>query len=290
MNSPNPKVSIIITCYNYGRFVADAINSALNQTYSNVEVIVVNDGSADNSHNVISQFSDRITYICQTNTGAATARNNGLQIATGQYCSCLDADDWISPNYITDAVKLMSDEFTIVSPIAHFTDENLNIMESAIWPSEQIINRNKDTRRSLLLGNCVTSPSVFPRNKWKQVGGYDTQNPRAEDWELWIDLVTAGCRILHLTPNNIYFMYRQHGPSRTSSVDDEHLWNYMYTKYGIFSSEFSRKEKIQALYKFVLQREPNSGELKYYLNCGLNIYKIFAVLYRSNEFTRKQEK
>lgn len=289
-HSHNPKVSIIITCYNYDRFVADAVSSALSQTYHNVEVIVVNDGSTDDSHDVISQFADRITYICQTNAGVAAARNSGLEISSGQYCCCLDADDWISPNYILDAVKLIADDATIVSPIAHFTDEKLNITESAVWPCDQTIKKNKNTRRSLLLSNCVTTPSVFPRSKWQQVGGYNPLNPRAEDWELWIDLVTIGCRILHMNSNNIYFLYRQHGPSRTSSVGWLHLWNYMYTRYGIFKPEFSRKEKIQALYKFVLQREADLVGLEHYLNCHLDIHELFEVLCHSDEFNRKQEK
>jgi glycosyltransferase involved in cell wall biosynthesis len=285
----NPKVSIIITCYNYDRFVSDAINSALNQTYSNVEVIVVNDGSTDESHDVISQFADRITYVNQINTGVATARNNGLQIACGQYCSCLDADDWISPDYISDAVKLISDDSTIVSPILHYTDENLNIIESDVWPNKSILILNKITIRSLMLGNCVTMASVFPKSKWEQVGGYNPLNPKAEDWEFWIDLMTIGCQVLYMNQNNIYLLYRQHGPSRFKSVSNDYLWNYMYTRYGIFEQKFSRKEKIQALYRFILQREADTDGLVHYLNSGLDIYELFEVLYNSDEFNKKQE-
>jgi glycosyltransferase involved in cell wall biosynthesis len=107
-NKPNNiRVSIIITGYNYGRFVKDAIESALSQTYNNTEVIVVNDGSTDNSHYIISEFTDRVVYINQTNLGVAAARNNGISAATGTYCCCLDADDWTQTSKCGERVIIL---------------------------------------------------------------------------------------------------------------------------------------------------------------------------------------
>jgi glycosyltransferase involved in cell wall biosynthesis len=252
-----------------------------------VEVIVVNDGSTDNSHNVISQFANNITYINQINSGAATARNNGFEMATGVYCVCLDADDWISPNYITDAVKLISDDSTIVSPIVYTADANLNITSSAVWPTDELIKTNKNTVRSLLLCNRATNCSVFPRNKWKQVGGYDPQNPKAEDYGLWIDLVAVGCKILYLDKNKMYMLYRQHGPSQITSVSDEQQFDYTYTKHGIFETGFSRKQKIQALYKFYLDRDADLNGLQHYFESDFSILQIRDILFNSEEYKKR---
>jgi glycosyltransferase involved in cell wall biosynthesis len=272
------RVSIIITCYNYGRFVADAINSALSQTYANTEVIVVNDGSTDHSHDVISQYGDRITYINQPNSGVATARNNAISIATGEYCMCLDADDWLAPECVSAAVKLITDDCTIVSPIAFFTDHQLNIQKNIEpWPNEQTIKTNKNTVKSLLLGNRAVCCSLFPRHKWQQVGGYDTICS-IEDYALWIDLVAAGCKIVYLDRNTVYMKYRQHGPSRTNWLDYNDQIDYTYIKHGVFDPNWGHEQKIQALYQFVSERVINQKTLRHFLNSNLTMYEIFKIL------------
>ena len=90
-------VSIIISNYNYGRFLSAAIDSALAQTYQTVEVIVVDDGSTDNSREVIESYGDRITALFQKNGKQAAALNNGLQASKGDIIIFLDADDYLLP-------------------------------------------------------------------------------------------------------------------------------------------------------------------------------------------------
>jgi len=90
-------VSVIIPCYNQARFLAEAIQSALDQDYPNKEVIVVNDGSPDNTREVAAAFGDRIIYIEQPNNGAAGARNAGIRASKGEYIAFLDADDVCLP-------------------------------------------------------------------------------------------------------------------------------------------------------------------------------------------------
>src|SRR6476646_282737 len=95
-----PLVSILINNYNYERFLKDAIDSALNQTYSKIEVIVVDDGSTDNSRSVIESYQDKVTAIFKENGGQASAFNTGFEASQGEIICFLDADDMFQPEKV----------------------------------------------------------------------------------------------------------------------------------------------------------------------------------------------
>ena len=90
----NPLVSVIIPCYNHAQFLPDAIRSVQQQTYSPVEIVVVNDGSTDDTETVAKQF-DTVKHIYQTNRGLSAARNTGIEHSSGEFLVFLDADDWL---------------------------------------------------------------------------------------------------------------------------------------------------------------------------------------------------
>ncbi|GAA4452714.1 hypothetical protein GCM10023189_16570 [Nibrella saemangeumensis] len=102
-------VSIIVNNYNYGRFLEDAINSALNQTYQNVEVIVVDDGSTDESRQMIQRFGDSIVPILKENGGQASAFNAGFNVSRGEFVIFLDSDDLLFPTTVEEVVRLVSE-------------------------------------------------------------------------------------------------------------------------------------------------------------------------------------
>ena len=105
----NPPVSIIIPCYQQERFLKGSVESALDQTYSNVEVIVVNDGSTDGSHEIASGFGNRITYIQQENSGVTVTRNRGAAAAKGRFLLCLDRDDALDRHAVELHLEMMED-------------------------------------------------------------------------------------------------------------------------------------------------------------------------------------
>ena len=93
------KISVILPVYNCQEYIEKSITSVLNQTFSDFELIIVNDGSTDNTSEIISQFTDsRVKIINQSNQGPGAARNNALKIAEGDYIMYLDSDDWFCPN------------------------------------------------------------------------------------------------------------------------------------------------------------------------------------------------
>ena len=229
----NPLVSIIITCYNYGKFVKDAIDSAINQTYKPIEIVIVNDGSTDNSDDIIKSYlqNPNIVYVTQSNTGLSIARNNGIEKSTGEIIVCLDADDYFSPEYIENIVKNFTDYKTIVSTDVYHTDEFLNLL-GHVWPT------SPTTYTDLLTNNYVCVSSGFSRKLFDEVGGYDSKMNRmgCEDWDLWIRMHKAGANVVvinSLDNTNPYYRYRKHG---YSMIDDsiknrKNIDSYLHKKY-----------------------------------------------------------
>lgn len=101
-------VSIIVPVYNVEKFIFKTVNSILNQDYKNIEIILVDDGSPDNSARIIDELAkkdNRIVCVHKENGGVSSARNAGLKIATGEYVTFIDGDDWVEPNYVSYLIK-----------------------------------------------------------------------------------------------------------------------------------------------------------------------------------------
>ena len=157
-----PLVSVIIDNYNYGNFVREAINSALDQTYPNVEVIVVDDGSTDNSREVISSFGDRIITILKENGGQASAFNAGFTASRGEWIHLLDSDDLFNTNKVQRIYELAA-EYPMAGMIAHDLDycnaegELLNFAPPYIKKRRLVDDRRQARRGKLSASLPATS-------------------------------------------------------------------------------------------------------------------------------------
>jgi glycosyltransferase involved in cell wall biosynthesis len=162
-----PRISIIVNNYNYARFLPDAINSALNQTYPNVEVIVVDDGSSDDSPNVIAGYGNQITAILKENGGQASAFNAGFERSNGEVIMFLDADDRLKE----DTAAIIASQFQQDQGLAHVMfrleviDEN-GIPTGILKPDQHLPRRSGDLRRHILsfpfdIPRMATSGNAF---------------------------------------------------------------------------------------------------------------------------------
>ena len=117
-------ISVIVPNYNYGRFLATTIDRVLSQTWTNLEIIVVDDGSTDNSHDVLDGYQDVVTAIYQKNMGQSVARNKGLAIARGSLIALLDADDYWEPTKLERQIELISHKVQLVyTGMRYFSSE-----------------------------------------------------------------------------------------------------------------------------------------------------------------------
>jgi glycosyltransferase involved in cell wall biosynthesis len=180
-----PLVSVIIPNYNHARFLGGAIRSVLAQTYRPVEVIVVDDGSTDNSGEVAAAFGDQIRYIYQTNAGLSAARNTGLRAAKGELIGVLDADDMYEPNFLETLVTALQ-----ADPEADGVYCGYQFVDEANNPLPQIENRPvppADLYPALLDGNFFVPESVFLRRRvYDAVGFFDESLRACEDWDVWL--------------------------------------------------------------------------------------------------------
>jgi len=193
-------ISVIIANYNYADYLAETIESALNQTYPNVEVIFVDDGSQDNSLEIACRYN--ILVLAQDNQGVSAARNNGAAHASGEFVLFLDSDDIMNP----DALEKLHAQLLREGPSAGFAYGQLQYFGYKDWVFESSpFDPGKLARQNYIPASALIRKTVFD-----QVGGWDRGFALREDWELFIRIWHAGYRGAFLPQPHI--RYRKHRP------------------------------------------------------------------------------
>lgn len=204
-------VSVIIPAYNQGHFLAAAVQSVLDQTHAAVEILVVDDGSTDNTRTVVAHFTDpRLRYIYQENRGLSGARNTGIRHATGDYISYLDSDDQFLPHKLALMVDLLE-----TRPNIGFVAGQAVPIDEQGQPIGKIFDDGLPLREvDLLLHNPLHVGSVLLRSDCQRRAGFFDESLRSyEDWDMWLRLARQGCRMAWL--DQPVSLYRFHGAQMT---------------------------------------------------------------------------
>ena len=212
-----PLVSVVIPCFNYGRFVVEAVDSVLHQTLTDLEVIVVDGGSTDQSTVEVLHNLERPRTRVMLRDGrhlVGDNRNFGIAEARGRYICCLDADDTLEPTYLEKAVFLLEMYgLDIVSTTIRFSGERSGTVGVAPVPD----------LRAMAQGNHVYTCAVFRRLLWTYSGGFFDygvgRKHVAEDWDFWVRLAALGARIRNIADEPL-FNYRIHQEGSLSSSPD----------------------------------------------------------------------
>ncbi|HMU53777.1 MAG TPA: glycosyltransferase [Nitrospira sp.] len=210
VDRPSSLVSVIIPCYNHAHFLGEAIDSALNQTYFPVEVIIVDDGSTDEIAEII-VTRPSIRYLRQDNMGLAHARNTGLSHSTGDYVLFLDADDRLLPNAVTTgvhALKARKDCAFVFGPFVAIGTRN--------GLSDLPLDQNYDYA-GLLKCNFIGNPGSVLYNKWvfSVVGNFDESNSPAADYDLYLRVARQFPIFCH---HHAVVEYRKHGDNMSNDA------------------------------------------------------------------------
>ena len=208
-----PKVSVVIPCYNQGQYLDEAVDSVLNQTYRDFEIIIVNDGSTDAFTNqLLSAYHKEKTRVLSTlNGGLASARNAGIRESMGEFILPLDADDRIAPAYLEKAVKVLEENSDI--GIVYCRGELFGAKRGVIPAPDFSI-------RKMLLTNLVFASALFRKEDWLRSGGYNANMVHGcEDWDFWLTLIELG-RSVYRIPE-VLFYYRIKDTSMNTSMDRE---------------------------------------------------------------------
>lgn len=186
-----PKVSVIIPAYNAEAFLSEAIESVLAQSFQDFEVIVIDDGSTDDSARIANSFGGNVFCLSQENRGLAAARNRGIAESKGELIALLDADDYWLAEKLEKQVELLERESEAV---ACFTlTENFNdqgeTLETSVEPDYA------DIVEALLLYSCIIGPPssvMIKRSALNKIGDFDMNFSQCADWDMWLRLAELG--------------------------------------------------------------------------------------------------
>ncbi|HAO10316.1 MAG TPA: glycosyl transferase, partial [Planktothrix sp. UBA8407] len=251
MLSSSPRVSVIIPTYNGDRYLSQAIDSVLSQTYSNYEIIIVDDGSTDNTYRIVqhyfetSQDPSLIRYIVQSNQGVAAARNRGIQEARGELIALLDQDDVFLPEKLAHQVACFDYNLNvaIVNSGWCLIDQNNNKI-SDIEPWHNLPNLTLETwiTRTPILPSAL----MFRRESWQQVGGFNSRFNGVDDVDFIWRLALQGYSAIWLP--EITVNYRQHEQTVSNQKARERA-NLIIALHDHFFNQPNLSDEIRQLEK-----------------------------------------
>ena len=208
------KVSVIIPCFNHGEYIDEAVDSILNQTYQDFEIIIIDDGSTDSlTIEKLKSYNKQKTKVIRTkNNGLPAARNKGIQLGTGKYILTLDADDKFHPSFLEMAVPILNKNKKI-GVVTCFC-QTFGLYKQ-IWHT-----KGGDIKDFLVNNNCL-SGALFRKTCWNTVGGYDEKMKEGyEDWNFWIGITEKGWNV-HVIKYPLFF-YRISKSSMYSNTMEKH--------------------------------------------------------------------
>lgn len=265
-----PAISVIIPCYNQAQFLREAVESVIAQSYRNFEIIIVNDGSPDNTSDVaralIALFPEtQIRLLEKTNGGIASARNSGISKAIGEYILPLDADDRIHPEMLMQTYTLLREhpELSIAyTDYQHFGDVDL------------VVRTAEYDFKTLYSEKCLfTATALFRKKAWEDAGGY---NPNmiwgTEDWDFWIACGNSGHFGKRIPEVLFYYRTRLQEESRikVSKQYTEELFARMFLNHrGLYDSArilWAKKIWAEALIAILDTKHVESREVEYLRN------------------------
>lgn len=245
------KVSVIVPIYNIDKYLKRCIESIINQTYVNIEIILVNDGSTDNSKNICDEFvanDGRIKIINKSNGGLSSARNAGLKVATGEYIMFVDGDDWIDI-YCIEACLNNTDKLTDIVLFPYVREYYEKSIKNDIYNENKIIFRYEEVKEKLLKrmfgmdNDDIKRPDrledistawgkMYKRNIIKNINFVDTQIIGTED--LWFNInVFIKAKKVVFTKDTYYHYYKENETSLTKKYNPylferwQNLYKYM---------------------------------------------------------------
>jgi glycosyltransferase involved in cell wall biosynthesis len=207
------KVSIIIPCYNQGRYLSEAIRSVEKQTYQDIETIVVDDGSDDEEtiHILQDDYGPKTRILHTENQGLSAARNYGISQSNGTYILPLDADDMIGAGYVEEAVRVL-DKYPEIG-IVYCEAEHFGV-RGGRWELPEF------SLEGILWGNIIFCSAVFRKRHWEEVGGYNINMVYGwEDWDFWLSLIRLNLKVYKIPKT--YFFYRLKEVSMDASMNEE---------------------------------------------------------------------
>ncbi|MEH1839270.1 MAG: glycosyltransferase [Nostoc sp.] len=318
-----PIISVIIPAYNSDKTIKQTIQSVLNQTFTNLELIVINDGSQDSTLKIVTQIQDsRIKVFSYANAGGNVSRNRGLHRAVGKFVSFLDADDLWTPDKLHSQLKALQENITakVAYSWTDYIDENGEFILSG-----KRINLNGNVYENLLLNNFLENGSnpLICRKSLIKLGSFDESLSAAQDWDMWLRLAS---KFDFICVPSVQILYRISGNSVSSNLVRQeksclqvlkraykersflrdaparltlkHNWNislanlYKYLTCKALQKPFNKKKGLAAaifLWKYFLYDPSRLQNINFTLKLSLKIFIILIVPALLDNITKQRE-
>lgn len=253
-----PTVSVIIPCYNQGEFLPEAVESVLAQTFDDLEIVIVNDGSTDRT--TVESFNSyddpKIIVLNTSNQGLAAARNSGIESASGTYILPLDADDKIGSSYLREAVAFIEKHSDV--GIVYCNAQLFGAVEGDWQLPEYRLDE-------MLRDNIIFCTALFRKRDWQKVGGYDPAMVYGwEDYDFWLSLIESGLQVHRLEGRHFFYRVNSDSMVRSTAKDQKvEMFKRIYHRHQKLFSDH-----IEAWIEPLLEtREPYLTS-RLYVDCG----------------------
>ena len=218
-----PKISAVIPSYNCEKFLPTAVESVLNQTYQDFELIVVDDGSTDDTKDIVLNYArankNRIKYIFQNNGGPSAARNTGLRAAQAEYITFLDSDDYWDITFFEKGLKALEDGKCDIVVCDNYRTElrDGKVVSKVIVRRSDLLDRNSDLFLEFLKKDLIGGPSrtICRKSIFEAIGGYDETLWLYQEWDFWIRFFKMPRKIKLLREVLYYYHVRNDGSNIT---------------------------------------------------------------------------
>ena len=192
-----PLVSIIVPLYNAAPYIGETLDSIVASTYRPIEIVVVDDGSKDESLSIVQAYAQthpEVKVFTQPNAGVSAARNHAIREAKGEWILPVDADDKISPDYIAKAVEAIRENTRVISCRAAFFGDKTGEWKLPKYSPELLARKN-----------MIPISSLFRKADWQRVGGFCEEEIYREDWSFWISIMELGGELVRLDEIGLYY-------------------------------------------------------------------------------------
>ena len=215
----NPKVTVLMPVYNASRFLIEAVNSMLNQTFTDFEFLIINDGSTDGSDEMLKTFFDeRIRVINNIgNEGLIRTLNKGIALSKGEYIARMDADDISLPGRLEKQVQFLDANKDVAILATRLIQINEKGETAGYWMEDQVTVTETRIKNTLPVINCIGHPTIMMRKGVIEKFGYRPWLTYSEDWGLWLEVLAENWRIAKL--EEPLLKYRIHNESVTSGIN-----------------------------------------------------------------------
>ena len=274
-----PYFSIIVATYNRASFLPTCIESVLNQTYTHWELIIIDDGSTDETKEVVSKYTDeRVIYRYQNNSERSSARNNGIRISSGDYCFFLDSDDWYLPNHLQVHADAISESSHPVE-LTHSWYKNKINSEFEIFPFPEVDQKNF----KLDIANFPLLPCICFHKKILAEFKFDQNLSIGEDTELFLRIIS---KFPYRLINEITFVYNHHGDNSVYDYSISYLhkieasWTLIYSNHRKYFGTDFFKLKLSNIYSGLADKYSKQGSrikaLKYLFKAVLQTPELIT--------------